>query len=138
MALSITIRLTPERARFIKLIKKRFNFKKNSEAIDLALRMSLEDEIAYKYMVASMRTPTNPSTWRPAAGKPAIGKPSLLDTEDLTESRSRVSPSIAAVWKVSSVRISACASRLSFIPNALTLLNNFPWLKRALLTASSS
>ena len=47
MAQSITIRLTPERARFIKLIKKRFNFKKNSEAIDLALRMSLEDEIDY-------------------------------------------------------------------------------------------
>jgi hypothetical protein len=35
LAQSITIRLTPERARFIKLIKKRFNFKKNSEAIDL-------------------------------------------------------------------------------------------------------
>ena len=33
------------------LIKKRFNFKKNSEAIDLALRMSLEDEIDYKYKV---------------------------------------------------------------------------------------
>jgi hypothetical protein len=51
MAQSITIRLTPERARFIKLIKKRFNFKKNSEAIDLGLRMSLEDEIDYKYKV---------------------------------------------------------------------------------------
>jgi len=51
MAQSITIRLTPERARFIKPIKKRFNFRKNSEAIDLALRMSLEDEIDYKYKV---------------------------------------------------------------------------------------
>lgn len=51
MVQSITVRLTPERARLLKLIKKRFNFKKNSEAIDLALRMSFEDEIDYKYKI---------------------------------------------------------------------------------------
>jgi hypothetical protein len=37
--------------RLIKLIKKLFNFKKNSEAIDLALRMSFEDELDYKYKI---------------------------------------------------------------------------------------
>lgn len=48
MGQSITIRLTPTRERLLKLLKKRFNLKKNSEAIDLALRMSFKDEIDYK------------------------------------------------------------------------------------------
>lgn len=48
MSRSITIRLTPTRERFLKLLKKRFNLKKNSEAIDLALRMSFREEIDYK------------------------------------------------------------------------------------------
>jgi hypothetical protein len=45
---TITIRLTPKRERLLKLLKKRFNIKKNSEAIDLALRMSFKDDIDYK------------------------------------------------------------------------------------------
>ena len=48
MSRSITIRLTPTRERLLKLLKKRFNLKKNSEAIDLALRMSFREEIDYK------------------------------------------------------------------------------------------
>lgn len=48
MGQSITIRLTPTRERLLKLLKKRFNLKKNSEAIDLALRMSFKDEVDYK------------------------------------------------------------------------------------------
>ena len=45
---TITIRLTPKRERLLKLLKKRFNIKRNSEAIDLALRMSFKDDIDYK------------------------------------------------------------------------------------------
>jgi len=48
MGQSITIRLTPTRERLLKLIKKRYNLKKNSDAIDLALKMSFKDEIDYK------------------------------------------------------------------------------------------
>ena len=48
MGQSITIRLTPTRERLLKLLKKRFKLEKNSEAIDLALRMSFKDEIDYK------------------------------------------------------------------------------------------
>ena len=45
---AITIRLTPTRERLLKLFKKRFNIKKNSEAIELALRMSFNNEISYE------------------------------------------------------------------------------------------
>ena len=48
MSRSITIRLTPTRERLLRLLKKRFNLKNNSEAIDLALRMSFREEIDYK------------------------------------------------------------------------------------------
>ena len=44
---TITIRLTPKRERLLKLLKKRFNIKKNSEAIDLALSMSFKDNTDY-------------------------------------------------------------------------------------------
>lgn len=48
MSRSITIRLTPTRERLLKLLKRRFNLKNNSDAIDLALRMSFREEIDYK------------------------------------------------------------------------------------------
>ena len=48
MSRSITIRLTPARERLLKLLNKRFNLKNNSDAIDLALRMSFREEIDYK------------------------------------------------------------------------------------------
>lgn len=48
MGQSITIRLTPSRERFLKMLKKRFNLRKTSDAIDMALRISVKDEIDYK------------------------------------------------------------------------------------------
>ena len=45
---SITIRLTPTRERLLKLFKRRYNLKTNSEAIELALRIGFEDEVDYK------------------------------------------------------------------------------------------
>ena len=45
---SITIRLTPKRERLLKLFKKRFHIQKNSEAIELALKLSFKDETDYK------------------------------------------------------------------------------------------
>ncbi|MGR3177615.1 MAG: hypothetical protein ACUZ8E_06125 [Candidatus Anammoxibacter sp.] len=48
MGQTITIRLTSKRERLLKNFKKRFNLKKNSEAIDLALRMGADDEVDYK------------------------------------------------------------------------------------------
>jgi len=48
MSRTITIRLTPTRERLLKLLKRRFNLKNNSDAIDLALRMSFREEIDYK------------------------------------------------------------------------------------------
>ena len=48
MSQTITIRLTSKRERLLKLFKKRFNLRKNSEAIDLALSMRLNDDIDYK------------------------------------------------------------------------------------------
>jgi hypothetical protein len=48
MSQSITIRLTPKRERLLKLLKKRYKIKKNSDAIELALNMALKDEIDYK------------------------------------------------------------------------------------------
>ena len=48
MSQTISIRLTTRRERLLKLIKKQFNLKKNSEAIDLALKMSFKGTIDYK------------------------------------------------------------------------------------------
>ncbi len=48
MSQTITIRLTSKRERLLKLLKKRFNLRRNSEAIDLALSMSFKDDIDYK------------------------------------------------------------------------------------------
>ena len=48
MGQSITIRLTPTRERLLKLLKRRYDLKNNSEVIDLALRMSFKEEIDYK------------------------------------------------------------------------------------------
>lgn len=48
MSQTITIRLTSKRERLLKLLKKRFNLKRNSEVIDLALSMSFNDDIDYK------------------------------------------------------------------------------------------
>ena len=48
MSQTITIRLTSKRERLLKLLKKRFNIKRNSDAIDLALKMSFKDDIDYK------------------------------------------------------------------------------------------
>lgn len=48
MSQIITIRLTTKRERLLKLLKKRFNLKRNSEVIDLALSMSLKDNIDYR------------------------------------------------------------------------------------------
>lgn len=48
MSQSITIRLTPTRERLLKVLKKRHNLKKNSEVIDLALRMSFKEDTDYR------------------------------------------------------------------------------------------
>ncbi|MDY7031738.1 MAG: hypothetical protein SVY10_07505 [Thermodesulfobacteriota bacterium] len=48
MKQSVTIRLTPTRQRLLKLFKKRHNLKKDSEAFELALRMTFEEEIDYR------------------------------------------------------------------------------------------
>ena len=48
MSQSITIRLTPNRERLLKLFKRRYNLKTNSEAIELALRIGFEDEVDYR------------------------------------------------------------------------------------------
>ena len=48
MSQTITIRLTSKRERLLKLLKKRFNIKRNSDAIDLALKMSYKDDIDYR------------------------------------------------------------------------------------------
>ena len=45
---TVTIRLTPTRERLLKLFKRRYNLKTNSEAIELALRIGFEDEVDYK------------------------------------------------------------------------------------------
>lgn len=51
MGQSITIRLTPSRERLLKLLKKRFNLRKTSDAIDMALRISVKDEIDYRSQI---------------------------------------------------------------------------------------
>ncbi len=48
MSNTITIRLTPDRERLLKLFKLRHNIKKNSEAIELALRLGFESELDYR------------------------------------------------------------------------------------------
>ncbi|GAX61149.1 transposase [Candidatus Scalindua japonica] len=45
---TITIRLTPKREEMLSKAKRRFKVRKNSEAIDLALRLSYGEEIEYK------------------------------------------------------------------------------------------
>ena len=48
MTQTITIRLTPGREQLLKGLKKRFNVKKNFEAIDLALRMCAKDDLDFR------------------------------------------------------------------------------------------
>ncbi len=48
MGQSITIRLTPSRERLLKVLKRRFNLRKTSDAFDMALRISVKDEIDYR------------------------------------------------------------------------------------------
>ncbi len=48
MSQIITIRLTQKRKQLLNAVKRRFNLKKNSEAIDLALGMSTDNGIDYK------------------------------------------------------------------------------------------
>lgn len=48
MGQTITIRLTPKREKLLTGLKKRFKVKKNSQAIDLALKMSITDDIDYR------------------------------------------------------------------------------------------
>jgi hypothetical protein len=55
---SITIRLTPTRERLLKLFKRRYNLKTNSEAIELALRtgcIKLENDISAVNRILSLR-----------------------------------------------------------------------------------
>jgi len=44
---TISLRLTSERENLLRQVKKFFNVRKNSDAIDLALRMSLRDRADY-------------------------------------------------------------------------------------------
>ncbi|MCX5894441.1 MAG: hypothetical protein NTZ51_01215 [Proteobacteria bacterium] len=48
MGQTITIRLTPKREKLLTGLKKRFKVNKNSEAIDLALKMGSTDGIDYR------------------------------------------------------------------------------------------
>ncbi len=54
MGQTITIRMTPKRERLLKLFKKRFNLKKNSDAIELALKMSTREEVDYQARIAQV------------------------------------------------------------------------------------
>jgi len=47
MSNSITIRLTPDRERLLKLFKLRHNIQKTSEAIELALKLGFDEQIDY-------------------------------------------------------------------------------------------
>ncbi len=47
----LSFRLTPEREKMLNKIKKRYKVKKNSEAIDLLLRMNTEKELKYKQRI---------------------------------------------------------------------------------------
>lgn len=48
MSTTITIRLTPDRERLLKLFKQRYNIKKNSEAFEFALKLGFENDLDYK------------------------------------------------------------------------------------------
>lgn len=48
MSQTLTFRLTPEREKMLNKIKRRFKVKKNSEAIDLLLKMNFEKEPSYR------------------------------------------------------------------------------------------
>ena len=47
MSNTITIRLTPDRERLLKLFKLQHNIQKNSEAIELALRLGSDSDVGY-------------------------------------------------------------------------------------------
>lgn len=51
MSKSITVRLTPKRARLLNRLKKRFKVKKHSEAIDFVLPMNAAGEAGYRARV---------------------------------------------------------------------------------------
>jgi len=51
MSQILSFRLTPEREKMLNQVKKRFKVKKNSEAIDLLLKMSNEKEPDYKIRI---------------------------------------------------------------------------------------
>ena len=52
MSQTITIRLTPKREKLILGLKKRFKLKNNSDAIDVALKMSTTDDVDYRSKIA--------------------------------------------------------------------------------------
>ena len=45
---SITIHITPSREQLLNMLKKRFSLSKTSDAIDIALRISVKDGIDYR------------------------------------------------------------------------------------------
>ena len=54
MSQTITIRLTPKREKLILGLKKRFKLKNNSDAIDVALKMSTTDDVDYRSKMAQV------------------------------------------------------------------------------------
>jgi len=48
MSNTITIRLTPDRERLLKLFKMRYHIEKNTDAIELALKIGFESDIDYR------------------------------------------------------------------------------------------
>ena len=52
---SITFRLTPARERLLKLVKKRYKVKKNSEAIDIALKISYDGNSNYSDKIKKVK-----------------------------------------------------------------------------------
>ncbi|MBU3915190.1 hypothetical protein KKA14_06610 [bacterium] len=48
MSTTITIRLTPERERLLKLFKQQYNIDKNSEAFEFALKLGFDKNLDYK------------------------------------------------------------------------------------------
>jgi hypothetical protein len=54
MSQTITIRLTPKREKLILGLKKRFKLKNNSDAIDVALKMSTTDDVDYRSKIAQV------------------------------------------------------------------------------------
>ncbi len=51
MSQMLSFRLTPEREKMLNKIKKRYKVKKNSEVIDLLLKMNTEKEPQYKQRI---------------------------------------------------------------------------------------